>query len=206
MTAVSGAMQFNKNAIARYNYTENDLKLIILHEMGHVLGIGGSYWYFNCASDCFKSIEADGSFTLGDDSYRCVKAQEQYYSLGLVPTYQGAHLTVNHMGGLGNVCGHWSESSFNVYGVSSELMTPFFETGIAQPLSTVSLGALEDIGYKVDYSSADSFPSEALVGGRRRAQASAHPSLVPDHDFDLSQLMDHEDNERPLFVAINPWD
>jgi len=37
----------------------------------------------------------------------------------------------------------------------SELMTPLFEAGKYQPLSTVSVAALADIGYEVDLSAAD---------------------------------------------------
>jgi hypothetical protein len=51
-------------------------------------------------------------------------------------------------------CGHWDETNFQSK-TSSELMTPVFEKGKYQPLSRVSVAALEDIGYTVNYNGAD---------------------------------------------------
>ena len=41
--------------------------------------------------------------------------------------------------------GHWAEASFNV-AWNSELMTPTFETFKSQPISRVTVGALDDLG------------------------------------------------------------
>lgn len=202
MQAVSGIMEFNTDLIKGEGYTENDLKLIIIHEMGHVLGIGGHYWRHACATECFASLSNNGDYTLDDDAYRCSSAQTEYYNLGLKAAASGAHLLVNHQGSLGNVCGHWAESSFTVNGVSSELMTPFFEEGIAQPLSTVSIGALEDIGYTVNMDAADEFPDAALEETNRRLFQTGHVPIAPDHTFDLAVLMDHslDDDVRVMLM------
>ena len=208
MTAVSGAMEFNRDAILESNYTRDDIKVILSHEMGHVLGIGGDFWIQNCARDCYLWRGSYGNFQLNDDAYRCVNAQRQYLELGLLPTVNwGQPLLVNHEGELGNVCAHWAEQSFRVRGVSSELMTPFFEAGVAQPLSTVTIGALEDIGYEVNYDAADDFPNEALIPDERRRlkKRTHHQPIASDHDFDLSVLMDHKHEVSPHVVVVSPW-
>ena len=209
MSAISGVMQFNLDAIQESNYTRNDLRVIVTHEMAHVLGVGGDFWRSNCARDCLQWVAPNGNFQLGDDAYRCVHAQQAYYDLGLRRTERrGVPLLVNHDGSLGNVCSHWAEWSFRVKGVSSELMTPFFESGIAQPLSTVTIGALEDIGYKVNYSAADDFPNRALLPSHQRRRLDnhgTHSPMTPDHSFDLSRLMDHTQDVKPRTIRVSRW-
>ena len=39
MTAISGIMEFNKDAIRESNYTRNDLKVILMHEMVRKKGL-----------------------------------------------------------------------------------------------------------------------------------------------------------------------
>ncbi len=71
----------------------------------------------------------------------------------------------NALGGLGNSVplsdsGHWSEEVFD-----TELMTPFAETEPPMPISIVSVGALQDLGYTVDYSEADDYSLPNLTVG-----------------------------------------
>jgi hypothetical protein len=58
---------------------------------------------------------------------------------------------VANTGGPGTREGHWRESVFG-----NELMTGFLDGGI-NPLSRVTVGALEDMGYQVNYDAADDF-------------------------------------------------
>lgn len=216
MTAISGTMEFNIHAIRESNYTDSDLKIILMHEMAHVLGIGGDFWHYNCVNNCFAWQGYSDNFQLEDDAYRCVNAQREYYKLGLKPTAnRGEHLMVNHVGELGNVCTHWAGQSFRVPGVTSELMTPFFEAGVAQPLSTVTIGALADMGYKVNYDAADDFPKEALApdwswrrlkrGTSRRRRCHYHLAEKTEHSFDLSRLIDHTHDTPARVVVVPPW-
>ena len=57
-------------------------------------------------------------------------------------------------GGAGTRCSHWSENC-----LGDELMTGFL-SGPFQPLSPITLAGLEDLGFPVDYSKADSFSSK----------------------------------------------
>ena len=56
-------------------------------------------------------------------------------------------------GGSGTALVHWSKSVFD-----NELMTGFVEAaGVAMPLSIVTIGSLQDLGYTVDYNAADAY-------------------------------------------------
>lgn len=54
-------------------------------------------------------------------------------------------------GGSGSAGKHWAEQVFG-----NELMTPRM-TGLPNPLSTLTIAALRDLGYSVDYGQADSY-------------------------------------------------
>jgi hypothetical protein len=70
-------------------------------------------------------------------------------------------LETNGQPGDGSFCSHWSESCLN-----AELMTPSVEgAGVAEPLSRITIASLADLGYIVDYSTADSFGRANLVPG-----------------------------------------
>merc|ERR1712007_237386 len=69
-----------------------------------------------------------------------------------------------------DVCQHWAEKNF---GIHNELMTPTFEKDVYQPLSRVTVGALEDLGYQVNYAAADPFfLQDAAVENVTRAKTS----------------------------------
>lgn len=54
----------------------------------------------------------------------------------------------------GTYCGHWDEEC-----MGSELMTGYLDP-VKNPLSRISIAALEDMGYLVDYTTADPFTSD----------------------------------------------
>jgi flagellin-like hook-associated protein FlgL len=58
-------------------------------------------------------------------------------------------LNIEDDGGLGTAGSHWEQDDF-----SNELMTGYVSLG-ETPLSKVTVGALEDLGYEVDYNAAD---------------------------------------------------
>ena len=75
-------------------------------------------------------------------------------------------------GGPGTAGAHWSEAAFG-----NELMTGFI-SGIPDPLSTVTIGSLQDMGYTVNYSAADAYtlPGSHLAAGPDGASAYADPA------------------------------
>ena len=118
---------------------------VILHEMGHVLGIGTLWSTFGLTS---------GSQYIGADA---VNAYHQLGGTGFVPIETG--------GGPGSAFVHWSEAVFD-----NELMTPQAALpGVAMPLSILTIGGVQDLGYKVDYAAADpySLPGHLEAGEQR---------------------------------------
>ncbi len=99
---------------------------VVVHEMGHVLGIG-TLWNFRRA---LRSPTLDYLGEHGNDQYA------EIGGVGPVP--------IENTGGPGTLGGHWRESVFN-----NELMTGFLNLG-ENPLSRISSGTLRDLGYRVN--------------------------------------------------------
>ncbi|HUP19984.1 MAG TPA: putative Ig domain-containing protein [Gemmatimonadota bacterium] len=113
---------------------------IIAHEIGHVLGFG-SLWEHGS----HDLLDGEGS---NDPRFTGAGAVAEWHDLG-----GEGDVPVEAEGGEGTAESHWRESVFD-----SELMTGFSEPiGVSQPLSRVTVGAMEDLGYVVDYSAADSY-------------------------------------------------
>jgi Leishmanolysin len=78
---------------------------------------------------------------------------------------------IEQTGGPGTACGHWDETCLGI-----ELMTGFSNPGVSNPLSKVTVGSFEDVGYTVDYVAAEAFGTEnvapqCLCNGRRERGA-----------------------------------
>jgi len=162
ITTISGIMKFDVRDFEVFSQT--DAYLVILHEMGHVLGLG-TYLSFQCGTNCEN----------GDDSYTCPTASKEYRDIFGANTSIELDL---------NSCGHWSEGSFQNR-AKSELMTPFFEDGKYQPLSRVSIGALADLGYNVDLDAADPWNLSTIQ------PVGTVPLPVPQSNFILSEKNVH---------------
>jgi len=114
--------------------TEGLLGDVIVHEMLHVLGFG-TLW--------------DSRGLVSGSVYTGINAVEAYRDLTGNNTLNVIPLTTGE--GEGSDLAHWDEDRF-----SNELMTPFIDYG-NNPLSTLTVGALEDLGYVVNYAAADSY-------------------------------------------------
>ncbi|MCA9245531.1 MAG: choice-of-anchor L domain-containing protein [Planctomycetales bacterium] len=131
-----GIMQFDSADLAVLE-ASGQLVDVILHEMGHVLGIG-TLW------QTFGLITGAGG---PDPQYIGTGAVTEYNSIfGITST----SVPVENFGGPGTRDGHWRESVFD-----NELMTGFLNSGRANPLSRITAGALSDMGYTVDLNAAD---------------------------------------------------
>ena len=123
-----------------------DVKAIIQHEMGHVLGLVGTTnerCNFSCNSDN-PNVQAEYSCPLAGSEYQAIATGD---------------LELENRGGMGTACGHWEEDNFRTR-ESSEVMTGFFEADLFQPLSSVTIAGLQDIGYTVDFCGADIWPAD----------------------------------------------
>jgi hypothetical protein len=140
------------------------LDLVMMHEMGHVLGFG-TLW--NYAVSCLV-LPSSPPGTILDTYFGCPRAQAAFDSIG-GGSYTGGHkVPVENCGtgslspcGGGTVNGHWRYAAFG-----NELMIGWARPNA--PLSLVTVASLEDLGYAVNYAAADPYPgvfTAPVVGG-----------------------------------------
>ena len=154
---VVGVMKFDAadldTLIARGTLTD-----VIQHEMFHVVGIGTLWSTYRVIAGA-GTLESRFIGNLGVGA--CVAIGGASVCPGSVP--------VENSGGSGTADGHWRETVF-----ATELMTGFVTrptpgfTGILNPLSTITVQSLADIGYIVNPAAADPYaiPGFALSGIR----------------------------------------
>ncbi|HWA14949.1 MAG TPA: leishmanolysin-related zinc metalloendopeptidase, partial [Gemmatimonadales bacterium] len=139
---IVGTMTFDTADIATQGANFQD---IVLHEMGHVLGIG-SLWQdarFNfvtspCTSNPrYTGTQAIAAYTGSNGGGSATSIPLENFATGGCPN--------------GTRDSHWEEDVFQ-----SELMTGFI-SGTVRPLSLTTIRALADLGYTVDNSQADPF-------------------------------------------------
>ena len=139
----NGFMQFDRDDLADME-SGGVLIDLILHEMGHVIGIG-TIW-------SVKGLLQDAG---GDDPRFTGEAATQAYN-EIFGTAESS-VPVANTGGPGTSDAHWREGVFN-----NELMTGYLNMG-GNPLSRVTAASLADLGYTVNLDAADDYsPSFAL--------------------------------------------
>jgi hypothetical protein len=142
---VSGVMEFDVADMAVME-ANGRLGSVILHEMGHVLGIG-TIW------EALGLLQNPGTVggTLRDVSYSGTNGIAGFNAIGGATYTGGAKVPVENTGGEGTMNGHWRESL-----LSNELMTGFI-SGATNPLSLLTVRSLQDLGYTVSTAAADAF-------------------------------------------------
>ncbi|MCA9076122.1 MAG: hypothetical protein KDA93_13925, partial [Planctomycetaceae bacterium] len=136
-----GFMEFDTADIAALEIA-GELFNTILHEMGHVLGIG-TLW------DDFALLTGAGT---ADPQFTGTEATAWYNAI-FDNTPAEPSVPVANTGGAGTRDSHWRESVFQ-----TEIMTGFLN-GASDELSLVTVGSLDDLGYLVHYGSADVYQS-----------------------------------------------
>lgn len=130
---------------------------VVVHEMGHVVGIG-TLW---------PALEGilEGPCPIFGGSRPC----DPYYigANGIdgfnklnPPSSIGARPPVENQGGSGTANGHWREVTFD-----NELMTGYLNAEGENPLSIMTILSLKDLGYVVDESVAESYSVPAQARG-----------------------------------------
>jgi len=149
----TGSMEFDSADLAMME-TDGTFEGVILHEMGHVIGIG-SLWQ---SKGLLQNIFTNNPIYVGANALR------EYRQLAGNQTATG--VPVENTGGPGTALGHWRESVF-----TTELMTGYAEDGgVAMPISRMTVGSLQDMGYTVDYTKADPYVLPAVTAGAERAR------------------------------------
>lgn len=149
-----GAMQFDTADMAAME-ANGTLQGVVMHEMGHVLGIG-TLW---AAKGLIVGAGTSSSRFIGP------QATAAYNAL-FGTTASGVPLET--AGGSGTRDAHWKESVFG-----NEIMTGFVGPGTSLPVSRVTIASLADLGYTVNLAAADPFSAPAgalasLVAGSSR--------------------------------------
>jgi len=120
--------------------SDGSLVSVIVHEMAHVLGFGTIF-------DRLGLITGAGG---ADPEFTGSSAIREYAAL-LGPGARPRSVPLANVGGPGTRDGHWREETF-----ANELMTGFLDRG-ANPVSRMTIGAFEDLGYSVEYERADPY-------------------------------------------------
>lgn len=149
---IIGRMRFNTYYMDDM-VSSNTFGSVILHEMGHILGLG-TRW---------------SSLKNGDGNYTGANALAQYSALkGSTQT----SIPVEKNGGAGTAGAHWEEDVFD-----TELMTGWAENSPPMPMSKVTVGSLQDLGYTVSYTMADSYSLPGQVQTASNASAATQNNL-----------------------------
>jgi hypothetical protein len=121
---------------------------VVLHEMGHLLGIG-TIWQ---ALGLLRGAGTTNPRFLG------ARATAEYNAIFGT---SGTSVPVEgRPSGLGSRDSHWRESVFG-----NELMSPYI-SGTPNPISRVTVASLADLGYTVNMNAADPYiPPLWLIGG-----------------------------------------
>ena len=134
------------------SFSDENWGNVITHEMGHIIGVG-TLW----------SLSGYPTQIVTNNVYQGAKGisvwRNDWGCSGTPP--------IELDGGPGTAGGHFDEVCFG-----NMLMTGYLNGGVSNPLSKLSIAALDDMGYDVDYSAADPYtpPSSCCSsGGRVRA-------------------------------------
>jgi hypothetical protein len=145
---VAGIMTFD-SADAGGLISAGDFDEVVLHEMGHVLGVG-SLWD-ETAVQCLQN-PANGVGPTEDTYYSCVDGRAAFDSIGGTAYSGGNKVPVENTGGPGTRNSHWRESV-----LTNELMTGYLDGGGSNPLSILTVASLGDLGYGVNFAASETY-------------------------------------------------
>jgi hypothetical protein len=129
-TPLMGLMRFDTADLVGME-SNNILVPVILHEMGHVLGLG-TLWQTR------GLLSGPGSV---DPFFTGAQARAAFDQIGGASYTGGGKVPVENTGGAGTRDGHWRETVF-----TNELMTGFISLG-TNPMSVVTAAQYGDLGY-----------------------------------------------------------
>ena len=163
----AGMMSFDSADLAMME-ADGSLVSVIVHEMAHVLGFG-AIW---------EELGLRAGAGTDDPTFTGAAAMREYAAMTGGAATRAVPLA--NAGGPGTRNSHWREDVFG-----NELMTGLLDAA-PNPLSRLTIAAFEDMGYAVDYASADAFelPSVlalAQLGAGRELHGARGIMLMPPH-------------------------
>lgn len=139
-----GLMRFDAADVAALE-SSGRFVAVVLHEMGHVLGLSSGLW------NTMGFLKNPSGATAQDTYFDGPLAIAGFDQIGGSSYTGGSKVPVENTGGGGTANSHWRESV-----LLNELMTGYLNAG-SNPLSVLTVGALADMGYRVDPTAADAF-------------------------------------------------
>lgn len=150
---ITGDVRINTSYAQTYNSNPNYLRDIVVHEFGHVIGIG-SLWEKNGNALVDRATNTYKANTYAGKAYAELLNSSTPQPIPVEP----------------RVFGHWDENKFG-----NELLTPFAEReGTKMPLSQVTLASLRDMGWNVNYGAAAPF---SLAEAQSQSLLPVNPDL-----------------------------
>lgn len=195
-TSILGVMTFDAADFNNFASSPTGLQEVITHEMLHVIGVG-SLW--GGCTVCRSFIDNPGTL---DPQYNAAQARAGCLATGgsvscasnvplegcaTIPSCQST--LSNPTNGSGTRDVHWREPTFG-----NELMTGFINVS-PNPLSAITIGAIQDLGYGVNNSDSDSY---TIAVGSIMASSSGTPSS-PAQALPTQQPGWEHMNSAPLF-------
>lgn len=166
-----GSMEFDSADLAAME-ADGSLLNVIVHEIGHVLGIG-TLW------------QAKGLLVGAGTSNPVFTGRQAVAAYNAIFATNATGVPVENGGGAGTRDSHWRESTFN-----NEIMTGYINAG-TNPTSRITVASLADLGYTVNMAAADNFArpgAASLVAGSGSStgnNASIRTAEPPIVDFSL---------------------
>ncbi len=157
---IVGYMEFDADDVVVLE-TAGNFENVVLHEMGHVIGVG-SLW-------SFQGLAAD--LSTGDPYFIGPSAQMAFAAAH--SSYPGRAVPIENTGGAGTRGGHWREGI-----LVNELMTGFLNSGV-NPLSAITTASLRDQGYLVSDATADPFSLNAALRALQTPAFALHTTIQP---------------------------
>jgi protocatechuate 3,4-dioxygenase beta subunit len=188
-----GFMRFDLTDVALQEL-DGSLRDTVLHEMGHVLGIGRKLW------DELGLLLGAGSIDPIFTGPQATAAYEQIFGT------TAAGVPVHNEGLPGSRDTHWLESLFQ-----DELMTPDEAPPGPDKLSRISVASLADLGYVVNMAAADPYSKpasgSALLAGSSSSGTSYGAAAYFSSRVDTEQAlspMDASVPSRPTAKSLQP--
>lgn len=166
---IIGIMQFDDADLVNIE-NNGQLEGLILHEMGHVLGIG-THWDRAGLLRNPSLPDNQGADTHFEGPY-AVAAFDNVGGGG----FAGSKVPVENQAGPGSGDSHWREATMD-----TELMTPFLD--LLNPMSEVTVASLKDLGYGVDLSQGDTYFVPQVAPPQQAAATEGPPALYLGDDI-----------------------
>jgi hypothetical protein len=149
----SGYIQLDTADVAAMQ-ANGSLLGVLVHEMGHLLGIGSNW----------ASMGLVSGLNTSNPIFTGPRATAEYNAIFGT---SAAGVPVETDGGGGTRLVHWDETT-----LGSELMTGWYNSGQTNPLSRITVASLADMGYQVNMAAADAY---SPPGGVRSAAVAGSP-------------------------------